>query len=70
MSSSTYYRYLNKIVYPFTYNSWLQNQADTIEEVLVSEQFINQFLYYICYSSNRESKIDINTALKTYEVVF
>ena len=37
MSTTTYYRYLNKVVYPFVYDSWLQNQAETIQELSVGK---------------------------------
>ena len=34
-STSTFYRNLKTMVYPCTYEFWLQNQAQTISEVLV-----------------------------------
>ena len=35
VSTATFYRYLDKVVYPFVWDNWLRNQAESLEEVLV-----------------------------------
>ena len=49
VSTRNFYRYLDKVVYPFTYDSWLRNQAETITEVLVSLLLSNSELLSSLY---------------------
>ena len=40
ISSSTYYRYLKKIVYPVTWTFWLMHQAQNISSMIVSTSMV------------------------------
>ena len=35
LSASTYYRYLSSLVYPVTYNYWMERQAENLNEAMV-----------------------------------
>jgi len=37
VSTATYYRYLRKLIYPCTYDFWLQDQAKTINSILKNQ---------------------------------